>query len=268
MLPVKQTKDWSVSLFGDTLPKYILYGKIAGIVYTCNPFFPCTIKVHDEKRAIWKTCEISRFPKIKKIVENYIAAGIEGTHIEACQHRQNQKHSEFYRSKRAEAVHAHNLQKDLRAAGLPIEKKPQSNYLPTKDLYGQSAIDGRGYSIDYEYNLWEDKKNPNPMSCDERDKGYVQPFEMGQGTSGNIDGKYTRSGFETKKDGMKIDQNKLRPERMQRPDYMKTSTSNAWKNEDFVNKPVSDKGKKHSSCTTLPPKPVWQQVQEENKKKA
>lgn len=262
MLPIKQTKDWTVCLFGYTLPKYMLYGKISGITYTCNPFTPYVIKIHDEKREVWKTCEISRFPKIKKMVENYIAAGIEGTHIEACQHRQERKRSEFYRSKQAESIHERNRQKDLRAAGLPVARKAPANYTPTKDLYGQSRIDGKGYNIDWEYNVFAYGENENAVSCDERDKGYVQPFEMGQSTSGNLDGKYTRSGFEVKKETMKVDQNKLRPERMQKPDYMKVGTSKNWKGESFM---CSIRGK-----DVTPPKPVWQQVAEEqeNKKKA
>ena len=213
MKECNQTKDWSVTLFGETLPKYEFYGKIGRTVYRLD-FFTGRMLIHDDKRNRWQSAEYDKHGKIANAVNAYIAEhGVSGTKIEVCHYSQERKKQAFHARKSAEA----EARRDL-MSGAPVMRSGRISASGA----AKHDFDGSRRRCAVESDrIWIDEKNPNPISADERDRGYSQHFEMGQNTSGTA-GKYARSGFETR-DGLKIAQNKIRPERMQKPDYMKKS---------------------------------------------
>lgn len=234
MLPCKQTLDYSVSLFGDTLPLYCLYGKVKGQVYTCNPFTGKTgnmwyVSIWDGKK--WKP---GTDRAISAEIEKFLAHhAIMGDHVIVCQHKKQKKQDAFIRAKRAEAVHNKNIMRDMRDIGMPQERKPSGYDAKT---HSQRQIDGKGYNLDYEYKIWIDEKNPNPLPVvdDVRAKAdyAFKPFEMGQNTSGSVDGPYTRSGWEVKKEGC-ITMQDVTKDRQKEADK-KNKVSATTKGADFI----------------------------------
>lgn len=214
MLYCNQSKDWTVSLFGDTLPKNILYGKVHNKIFTCDIFtggfesargHAYFIKVRDEKRNKWINTDTRSHGDIFVAIEKYARENIiHGTQIEVCQNKTARKKEAFYAAKRAENKHGQIIAREMEEAGKPRELRGQ-NYAGCTSVQ-RSKIG----NVETE-KVWIDEKNPNPISADCWDKGYMQPFEMGQSTSGTVNGAYTRSGFEVKRDGMKVDQKKIRP---------------------------------------------------------
>ena len=230
MRECNQSKDWTVSLFGDTLPKNILYGKVHGKVYTCDYFTASFktarghayfIKVHDEKRGRWINTDTISNGDIFMAIEKYCRENtIHGTRIEVCQNKTARKKEAFFAAKRAENKHGQIIAREMEEAGKPRELRGQN--------YGGCTSVQRSKIGNVETDkVWDDVRNPNPISADCWEKGYVQPFEMGQTTSGNVDGKYTRSGFEVKRDGMKVDQKKIRPSKTQSAEKVRIHVENA-----------------------------------------
>ena len=264
MKPISQTKDWSVTVHGVTLPKYILYGSINHIEYTCNPFLtPVTvISVWDDKRACFVNRDAKKYPAILNAVEKYTAENkILGKHIEVCKNSQKNKKREFYREKTREEIKARKIERAWNEIGRPQEKRPQSDY-----LYRAYRVNGLAGCIENDGNAkFEAEKAKfgyNGITSEQnlRNRGYAQTFEMGQTTSGTVDGKYTRSGFEVKKDGcltMVEASKKARQEKVASTVHI---SGKNWKGDKFV-------GTVQNKKPSTPPKPVWQQVEEENKKK-
>ena len=218
MKDCSQTKDFTVFIFGDTLPKNILYGKVHGKVYTCDYFtasFRTTrghayfIKVRDEKRGHWINTDTRSHADIFMAIEKYCHENeIHGERIEVCQNKTARKKEAFYAAKRAESKHGQIIACEMEEAGKPRELRGQ-NYAGCTSVQ-RSKIG----NVETE-KVWEDLRNPKPIPADYWERGYAQPFEMGQTTSGTINGAYTRSGFEVKRDGMKVDQTKIRPSKTQ-----------------------------------------------------
>lgn len=232
MLPCNQTKDFTVSLFGDTLPKYILYGKVHNKIFTCDYFTgkyktpdgrkAYFIKLRDNKRNFWKPTETIKHPDIFIAIENYVRTNtINGERIEVCQHKHNAKKVAFYAAKRSENTHARRVEREVNKARHIIEECGCPKVVRAQSYAGCNSVQrSKIGNVECE-KVWIDYDNPKPIPADYWDRGYNQPFEMGQNTSGNKDGAYTRSGFEVKRDGLKIDPTKIRPN--DKPDYMRKS---------------------------------------------
>ena len=230
MKECNQTKDWSTTLFGETLPKYEFYGKINRTVYRLD-YFTGRLLLHDDKRDRWKPATYTGTGSIADAVNEYIRNnGVSGTRIEVCHYSQETKKRAFHARKRAEAETRRDLMTGapvMRTGRISASGAAKHDYdgsarrcaVESDRIWGNPVekVDRKGQVE----TVYVDPKAPNPISADERDRGYAQFFEMGQNTSGTA-GKYARSGFETK-DGMKVVQNKIRPERMQKPDYMRKS---------------------------------------------
>lgn len=225
MKACNQTKDWSVTLFGETLPKYEFYGKIGRTVYRLD-YFTSRLLIRDEKRNVWKSALYTpNTGTTAKAVYDAVTAyvkthGVQGTKIEVCKYSQEAKKREFHARKRdeqearrdLESVLPHMRSGRISASGAAPHQYDSSRKcvrVETDRIWGDpvQSVNSHG-RIE---TVYIDPKAPNPISADERDRGYLQRFEMGQTTSGTA-GKYTRSGFETK-DGLKIQQNKIRPEK-------------------------------------------------------
>lgn len=227
MRECNQTKDWSTTIFGETLPKYEFYGKVGRVVYRLD-YFTGRLLLHDEKRNRWKPATFSGKGAIADAVTAYIKIhGVSGTKIEVCKYSGEAKKRAFHDRKRAEAETRRDLMSGapvMRTGRISASGAARHDFdgsrrrcaVESDRVWGNPVETFKKGKIEIVY---VDPKAPNAISADERDKGYAQFFEMGQNTSGTA-GKYARSGFETK-DGLKVAQNKIRPERMQKPDYMR-----------------------------------------------
>lgn len=213
MLPCNQNLGFTLVLNGETVPKYLLYGKVNGTVYTCNPFgekgiygwYISILRPDKKHRLVWKTAFSDTVnTRITCAIDSYIAhTGIKGVALEACQHKKQASRDAFYASKRSLSVHEKNLNRDMVECGRPQKKRPGGF---NSKASCQSRIDGKGYSIDWETKVWVDEKNPNPLPVvdDARAKSdyNYKPFEMGQNTSGFAgNGDYTVDAFAPKKNG-------------------------------------------------------------------
>lgn len=246
MRPCNQTKDWSVSLFGDTLPKFILYGNVNKKFFTCDIFtgkvdlgrkHTYIIKVRNVKRNVWETRRTSEkgLADIFLAIEEYCKNNtIYGTQIEVCHHKTYwaEKSREAHEKYIARGIlRAEEESREIRETG-PQEKRANYDF----SLHGAwGANNSKVGRVETDKVFTYDAENCHPYSVPLRKANdgklvpeyeqaremFSTPFEMGQNTSGNA-GKYSRSGFETR-DGMNIKQNKIRPEALKKPDYMKRS---------------------------------------------
>ena len=206
MKPCNQTRDWSVTIFGETLPRYEFYGKINNITYRADDFTG-RLLIRDTKHNTWKPSTLDKNARIYNAVKAYIVEnGILGDHVEICHHKQAEKKEQFYRTKTFERRRRVERDREIMESA-PVMRKA------TISAFGAAAhdYDGSRRRVAVETVHVSELDGYRGISADERDRGYAQPFEMGQNTSGTA-GEYTRSGFETR-DGMKIAQNKIRPEK-------------------------------------------------------
>ena len=224
-----QTKDWSVSLFGETLPKFILYGSVNRKIYTCDIFtgrletgrknhHTYIIKVRDEKRNKWETTDTRKHGDIFLAIEQYCRLHeIEGEKIEVCPHKK------YWADKSREAHEKYVARGILRAEeeAREIRKIGPSTRLTMN--YGAVESVGNGktgvetdrvftyesegchaYPVEYEV----DENGKARLSYGQAVRMFSTEFEMGQNSAGTvhhktINGKkcpekYVRSGWETK----------------------------------------------------------------------
>jgi len=206
MKPCNQTKDFSCTLFGETLPKYEFYGRVDGTTYRAD-YFTGRLLIRDTKRNIWKSSTLEKNARIYNAVKAYIKEhGILGDHVEICHHRQAEKKEAFYRTKTFERRCRVERDREIMESAPVMRKSTISAFGAAAHDYDSSR---RRVAVETDHIFELD--GYRGISADERDRGYSQPFEMGQSTSGTA-GKYTRSGFETR-DGLKVAQNKIRPEK-------------------------------------------------------
>lgn len=233
MKPCNQSKDWCVSLFGETLPKYILYGNVNRKTFTCDIFTgkfethgkktAYIIKVRNMKRDRWETRRTNEgFADIFLAIENYCKNNqILGNKIEVCPHKKfwAEKSREAHEKYVARGVlRAEEESREIRACG------PQNRLTMNYDAVESVGNGKTGVETDKVFTYEAENCHAYETLTNVQDTGlHFKRFEMGQTSSGTINGPYTRSGFEVKKDGMKIKQNKIRPEALKKPDYMKRS---------------------------------------------
>lgn len=242
MKPCNQTKDFSCTLFGETLPRYEFYGRVDGTTYRAD-YFTGRLLIHDAKRNTWKPSTLDKNARIYNVVKAYIVEnGLLGDHVEICHHRQAEKKEAFYRTKTFERRKRVERDREIMESAPHMRKATISAFGAAAHDYDSSR---RRVAVETDHVFELD--GYRGISADERDRGYSQPFEMGQNTSGTA-GKYTRSGFETRKDGLKVDQTKIRPDRMTRPDYMKVSGQPASVSMDKLAKKRHDKAVAHISA--------------------
>lgn len=260
MKECNQTKDWSTTIHGVVLPKYILYGKIANVEYTCNPFLhPITvISVWDAKRACFVNRDAKKYPAILNAVEKYTAENkIQGTHIETCKFSQKRAKAEFHKEKTRAEIKARKIERAWQELGRPQEKRPQSDY-----AYRAYRINGLAGCIENDGNAkFEAEKAKfgyNGITPDEnlKNRGYAQTFEMGQTTSGTVDGPYTRSGFEVKKDGCITMVEAAKKARAEKEKNTVHFSGRKWKGDNF-------QSEKRGNSNSVPPKTVEEQITEE-----
>lgn len=231
MRPISQAKDFSVCLHGYTLPKYSLYGNIYGTTWYCTNFTPEKINGRDIFR-IYVFCPSKKDPGRGSWQVTYTDDCKSGGAI-YCYIRDFIKSAEFISAKPEKCAHKTARRQELKQAieraerdvqrikmrearewqrdnmvYAPRAKRPQGatgTYLPT---YSQSAVDGRGYSLDWEEHYIPasklyvgDDPTINP-TLHRSDKPF---FENGQNTAGEL-------AFMVKRDGMKTSFKNYRPE--------------------------------------------------------
>lgn len=260
MKECNQTKDWSTTIHGVVLPKYILYGKIAGIEYTCNPFlYPITvISVWDNRRECFVNRDAKKYPAIIKAVKKYTAENkILGNSIETCKFSQKRAKAEFHREKSRAEIKARKIERAWSEIGRPQEKRPQSEY-----IFRAYRINGLAGCVESASNTgWEKEVSSvgyNGITSEQNlsNRGYAQNFEMGQTTSGTVDGPYTRSGFEVKKDGCMTLVEASKKAASEKAMNTVHFSGRKWKGDSF-------QVEKRGSTNSIPPKTVYEQIQEE-----
>ncbi len=256
MKPVAQTKDFCTCLHGYTLPKYSIYGNVYGTTYYCTDFLtPVKINGRDvyhvhifcpakknPGRGSWQvtyTDDCKNGGAIFVHIRDFVkSADFIAEKPIFCQHRVA-KAQELERAaekatrdiKRSREKAAREWWRD-NMMDAPRMKRPQGatgTYLPT---YSQSAVDGMGYSLDYEYNYHEyvgfgDDPTINP-ALHRSDKPF---FENGQNTSGEL-------AFMVKRDGMKTCFKDYRPEK-KKPNAVKSAKENSTLNKVKVERALS-----------------------------
>lgn len=232
MKQINQTKNWSTCLHGWTLPKNSVYGSIHGKEYVCINANIITaggfrVKIWNPGKGVWFDRHTSeghgdiyvRIRDYKKTAE-YCPENPVACHTVTLPERQKMAEAAERAKKLEQQRRERAWNETLREIGCPQEKRPQgatAGYLPfVGSCYSQSAVDGKGYTNEYEYTSGMNIDGYQPV---EAVTGKVDLnklfFEQGQNTSGDA-GKYTRSGFEVKRDGMKTrfaDYHGQKPER-------------------------------------------------------
>lgn len=264
MLPIKQNLDsrFTTNLKGVCLPLHCLYGNISGTFYYCYDFEyhnGYNIMVFEGTKFV--RCNTKKYRNIERYICNFInGTDFVDAPIKWCAGKSAQKKADYRAGKRAEAFHSRVIEREWAEIGRPQEKRPQSDY-----LYRAHRINGLAGCIESASNAgWEKEKSTvgyNGITPDEnlRNRG-LQPFEMGQTTSGTVDGKYTRSGFEVKKDGCMTMVEAAKKARQEKVSSTVHFSGKNWKGDSF-------QCERRGNANSMPPKPVWQQVEEENQKK-
>ena len=221
MKQCNQAKDWSVSLFGETLPKFILYGSVNRKVFTCDIFtgrletgrknhHTYIIKVRDEKRNKWETTDTRKHGDIFLAIENYCRLHeIEGEKIEVCPHKKYWADKSKEAAKKFVArgiLRAEEEAREIRKSG-PQEKKAQNDF----SLYGAYDNTKKGTFCEtdrvFTYEM-EGCHASGTLTCVQDTGLHFKSFEQGQNSAGTVHHKiingrkcpekYVRSGWETK----------------------------------------------------------------------
>ena len=219
MKAISQTKDFSVCFHNRIIPKYSLYGNIYNTLFFCidthiiNGGYKITVWV-DKKggRNIpphWENTHTSQgygaiFLRIRQFMSS---AEYIDKPVEFCAHKTYAKERAYQKNLAQRIKKAREEERDL-ASVLPKERKTQIRTHSLLPTYSQSAVDGRGYSLDWEENyvpvaLTYVGDDASINQCMHRnDKPF---FENGQNTAGEL-------AFIPKRNGMKTSFKDYRPE--------------------------------------------------------
>lgn len=181
MKPCKQNLNFGACLFGRVLPLYCLFGNVSGITYYSDSR---GLHVYNTRRQAWQKARMDN-PRYNRIF-GYMEAFCE---------------TPGYIDK--PTIECIRYNRDMTAV-VPREKKhPEPMYGKTSGCYSQARVDGRGYNND-----WEEKNIPN--------RGNGLPVEYNQNkpvaTFKSFEG-YTDTPEAKRRDGLKVDQTKIRPEK-------------------------------------------------------
>ena len=247
MKPIKQTRNFSVCLYKRTLPKNALYGSVYKTVWYCTDFKSRNertasgkirqfykIVIYDDNNKQWVKTDTRKYPAIFVRIRDFMkTAEFINEEVVYCYHYNRAVKESAQREIAAQIKAAHQKEREnrefLRDAGAPVEKRAQTAFMYKPG--SQARVDGMGYNCaHYELTSGLDIDGYNGFDgiTAREVSGYVQWFEQGQNTCGDLseDCPYTRSGFETR-DGIKV----------RLADFAKLYENNHAQRYDYVKKP-------------------------------
>lgn len=232
MKPAKQSHDFCACLEGLTLPSGVIYGNVSRVSYYYNPEVK-KLSIYDKYVKKWRFANPDKYP----LIMHYIHAFMRGTEyrpekVRWCQHKQETRDKLFSAGIRAAEQHKKTTEKIWRAV-LPQEKRAQAVFTRYDgSCYSQRAIDGKMYQpSDFGENatvynedgitVWNDRgyklskngkvtkqENPFPIHGDEN-----RPLLNAENPNSNFYDNGEKVVTITKRDGMAINQKKVRPEK-------------------------------------------------------
>lgn len=221
------SKGQGENLFGFVIPAGAIFGAVNGRYYVCYDFTEHLRKldgfynflVYSPKRARFEINHSANNRRIHDLIEQYLKLhpNKKGTVCPKPELRTRTKNRAFHARKKAEAEERREWA-DFMHENAPRERKPQTGFT---GAYSQSVIDGKGYNLDWEYNVQELPnifRGGDPGTVVQSPHLFRKPFEHGQETAGN-NGRYTVSpDVYSRRDGMKTSFKDYRPKN-NRPKY-------------------------------------------------
>lgn len=215
------SKGLGENLFGFVIPQGAIFGCVQGRYYICEDFnkyygahdtIIYRIRIYSRNKKRFCNAYTQNFPEIQKRIEAHLCVfpGKAGFECDRPELRTRRKDIAFHNRKRKEAAIEREYSDVVNNA---VHEKRPPELVPFNGTYSQSRVDGKGYSIDWEWEVQEPEHNfiggVSRTYSDDRSLMF-KPFEHGQETSGHS-GRYTVSPERfNRKDGLKTNFSKYR----------------------------------------------------------